>query len=292
MGYSTHVGALAQHPRRRLIDEKGEFWTASDQMVRRQLGTTLSGAALVEFVVLNFGWVEFSVLQDRLSIRCRPRVASQRALASLFYSLHDSNPARISLSVFGTDWQHSIHRRIREVATIIGGMANVASLGSVSTRRALMNREIEPWRSPLYGSVLKATKGLSGASSLDAIEPELNAAFNGRWCICHVEAPTVIMDRVGSGLTHFNPGWHQQAAGPTLNHYADEHYGSWIASQRLRIARTRATVFDEFDAVVNFPRLGETRLQYTRATFPISLADGASYIVSAARTDSAINLRN
>ena len=100
------------------------------------------------------------------------------------------------------------------------------------------------------------------------------------------------MDRVGQGFTLFNPQWHQQATGPSLDRYADANYGAWIAAQRQHIARTRATVFDQVDAIVRFPRLGETRLQYARATFPINLADGAQYIVSAAVSDSGINLRS
>ena len=100
------------------------------------------------------------------------------------------------------------------------------------------------------------------------------------------------MDQVGQGFTAFNPAWHQQATGPSLDRYADAAYGAWIASQRLTIAATRATVFDQVDAIVNFPRLGETRLRYARTTFPIALASGAEFVVSAAASDSAINLRN
>jgi hypothetical protein len=107
-----------------------------------------------------------------------------------------------------------------------------------------------------------------------------------------VEAPDVVVDDVGRGFTLFNPAWHHQATGPTLGSYADVAYGDWIAAQRLEIASTRKTVFDQVDAIVNFPRLGETRLRYARATFPLALTNGAQYIVSAAASDSGINLRN
>jgi hypothetical protein len=293
MGHSSRIQSFKGLPSRRLIDDTGELWPVQDQVLRQRLGTSLAGAALVDYVIVNMGWIEVSTSADRFGVRCRPRLVGQRGIAALLYSMHDAAPERISLSVLGHDWQYSIHRTPVEVATIIGGMANITAVASDAGKRALINREIAPDTSPLFVGFQTIAAQAERANSIEELVDPLNAAFRGRWCICHIEPPKVIMDRVGNGFTPFNPGWKQQATGvASLDTYADENYGAWIAHQRQWVAQTRQTIFDEVDAIVSFPRLGETRLQYSRATFPLHLASGADYIVSAARTDSGINLRN
>jgi hypothetical protein len=292
MGYLSRIQSLHGLRARRLIDDTGELWPVQDQILRQRFGSSLTGASLLDYLIVNLGWIEISTLSDRFSVRCRPRLVDQRGMAALLYNLHDAAPQRISLSVLGADWQYSIHRTPAEVATIIGGMAQLTAGASALGARALINREIAPDRSPLFGGFQMVAAHANLAASIDELVDPLDAAFRGRWCICHVEPPKVIMDRVGNGFTPFNPSWKQQATGPaSLDRYADEHYGAWIANQRKRVAQTRQTIFDEVDAIVLFPRLGATRLQYSRATFPLHLANGIDYVVSAARTDSGINLR-
>jgi hypothetical protein len=293
MGSASQSVAEAYPLGRRLIDDTGEIWPLTAPEIRARLNTNLSDEGLVDYLLLNLGWIEISTAPSRSSIRCRPRVVTERGLATLLYMLFDAASPRILLSVFGTDWQHSIHRTVQGVSTIIGGMqkSSVAA-ASKGLGPALLNREIDPRTSPLFSAYQAVVPRLADAQRMDDIAAPLDTAFGGRWCVCHVEAPTVIVDQVGQGFTLFNPAWHQQAMGPSLDRYADAAYGAWIASQRLEIAASRKTVFDQVDAIVNFPRLGETRLRYARATFPVSLADGTQYIVSAAASDSAINLRN
>jgi hypothetical protein len=292
MGSVSPNYAAAQAGGRRLIDENGEFWPLHAPELRARLGVNLPDDSLIDYLLLNLGWIEISANQTRSSVRCRPRVISDRGLASLLYGLYDAASPRILLSVFGTDWQHSIHRAVPAVATIIGGMQASRAVVQPHEMGALLNRQIVPSASPLFSAYTSVIDRLEGAARLDDIRAPLDTAFGGRWCVCHVEAPDVIIDHVGQGFTLFNPAWHHQAIGPTLGSYADAAYGAWIASQRLEIANSRKAVFDQVDAIVNFPRLGETRLRYARATFPMALADGAQYIVSAAASDSAINLRN
>jgi hypothetical protein len=263
MGSVSPNFAAKQVVGRRLIDDNGECWPLHATELRARLNVNLPDDSLIDYLLLNLGWIEVASGPGRASVRCRPRVVSDRGLASLLYMLPG-------------------------VATIIGGM----QAGQQLPQQSLLNRRIAPTASPLFSAYSAVVPQLTGAIGLDEIKAPLDTAFGGRWCVCHVEAPDVIVDRVGQGFTLFNPAWHQQALGPTLGAYADPAYGAWIASQRLEIATSRTTVFDQVDAIVHFPRLGETRLRYARATFPITLADGAQFIVSAAASDSAINLRN
>jgi hypothetical protein len=291
MGSVSRIASLAQPLGRRFVDDAGEIWPLHGVELRARLNVTLSDASLTDYLLLNLGWIEVSTSPSRSSVRCRPRVITERGLASLLYLLCDAGAPRILLSVFGTDWQHSIHRTVQGVSTIIGGMRPNAPLAPAQDRRPLISREIDPKNSPLFTGFTGVIGQLSGSERLDDLTTPLNSAFSGRWCVCHVENKDVIIDHVGQGFTAFNPAWHQHATGLSLDRYADAAYGAWIASQRLEISATGKTVFDEVDAIVNFPRLGETRLRYTRATFPIALAGGAEFVVSAAASDSAINLR-
>jgi hypothetical protein len=292
MGSVSPNFATAQAGGRRLIDENGDFWPLQASELRARLSVNLSGDSLIDYLLMNLGWIEISTGPGRSSVRCRPRVVTDRGLASLLYVLFDAASPRILLSVFGAEWQHSMHRTVQGVSTIIGCMQASGAAAQAGASRALLNRQIAPQSSPLFSAYAAVVGKLEGAQRLSDIRAPLDTAFSGRWCVCHVEDLNVIVDHVGNGFTLFNPAWHQQAIGASLDRYADAAYGAWIASQRLEIATSRKTMFDQVDAIVNFPRLGETRLRYARATFPVALADGTQYVVSAAASDSAINLRN
>ncbi len=292
MGSVSRNISAEQSLGRRFVDDMGEIWPMRSVELRARLNVSLSDASLIEYLIFNLGWIEITTSAGRSSIRCRPRVITDRSLASVLYMLCDVASPRILLSVFGAEWQHSIHRTINGISTIIGGMRPAEPTPQAPHGRTLISRPIKPTQSPLFAGFSAIVGKLNGAETLDDLAAPLNAAFNGRWCICHVDESNVIMDQVGQGFTAFNPAWHQQAIGPSLDRYADAAYGAWIASQRQNIAATREAIFDQVDAIVNFPRLGETRLRYTRTTFPITLACGSEFVVSAAASDSAINLRD
>ena len=277
---------------KRIIDETGRIWGLGDGLIERHLRTTLTGTALANYVVENLGWIEIGRPDDAITIRCRPALVSGRALGCLLYCLHDGAPSRYSLSVLGSVWQHTILRSKSEVATIITGMAQVSPIaGSAAAETRFIRKEIDPLFSPLSASATELQVRSRAARHVDELTPSMQHIFKGKWCICHVEESDVIMDRVGSGYTPFNPRWLQCATGLSLDRYADRKYGAWITSMREEVGRKRKAVFDNVDAIVEFPRLGPTRLRYARCTVPIQLKTGAQFVVSASRSDSSINLR-
>lgn len=277
---------------RRIIDDAGEVVPCHEQILGRRLASSLSGPVLIDYAIMNLGWVEIGDGNDHFRIRCRPRLVNERTLGGLLYALHDTGASRISLSVFGADWQHSIHRASSDIAFIISGMSQGQTIAKSSSQHAWMRRQISSGDSPLQAGFRAFVAGTEKARSIDDLIAPLNAAFRGRWSIGHVEPSAVIMDCVGPGFVPYNPHFFGNAAGANLDLYAEDGYGAWVSEIRHEVAHKQVVVFDDVDAVVRFPRLGETRLRYSRCIAPASLRNGISYVISASCVNSAINLRN
>ena len=279
---------------KRLIDEAGMVWYDQDPRVARHLSARLGGAALIDFAVQNLGWIEIGEASDSLKVRCRPRLVTDRALAELLALLYYGAPTRVFLSVLGREWQQTIHRSPDEVTAIVAGMAQARDAVPPRQAAPFMRREIASETSPLMARVRTLLAHASNARSIDELVTPMSGLFNGRWTVSHAdrEHGCVIIDRVGPGFTPYNPAWPIRPGDTSLNGYAGCAYARWVDDMRAHVARLRVPQFDNVDAIVDFPRLGKTRLRYTRATFPVNLRDGSDFVVAAAKSDSAINLRH
>ena len=276
-----------------VIDRLGCVWPGDGSALARSIGGPLTGPELVKYGVTNLGWVEITLCGERLQIKCRPLVLSDLALAELCLTMLRSDWRVIALSVLTDDWQHYIHRDRADVLTVIASVAGDGQVERLAHLPRLMLRAVEPSTSHLYGATQLALHAAQ-SRTLEQITPVLDEVYAGRWSLSSVDrdAGRVVLSHLGGGFTPFNPSWNAPGLkARTLDDYADAEYAAWIAEQRKRVDEMKQAQFDEVDALVRFPGLGPSRLRYARVTTPIELLDGSRFLLSAARTDSSIDLR-
>ncbi|NJO34272.1 MAG: hypothetical protein HC869_15200 [Rhodospirillales bacterium] len=255
--------------------------------------TRLCGAVLTEFAVKNLGWVEIGTARNAMHVRCRPSMTSDCALAALLYHIWDHAHDTVVLTAWLDAWQHFILRDRQMFTRLLSSLIHGGRAPAFWSGHRLISRATDQVTSP-FGEVAPIARAIGeGAALLQDVAPAFDALFRNRWSICEPDTARghTVIRAIGRGYTPFNPRWFAQAKNTTLCAYADEDYGLWVARTHRFATQQRQPLFDEVDAIVTFPRIGETRLRYSRMTMPLVRPDGGRLVLTVALSDSAIDLR-
>jgi len=276
-----------------LIDDRGRYWSGTDGRLSKFLGTTLIGQALADYAVVNLGFIEFGGLRRALKVRCRPSMISGPALCALMYEVLDAPPSLMVLRIFGDCWHDLILRNASEF------MHMLSALATKQERRSF-------WGDTrcLSGSVTTRNKQFDAATAIARSLVDANygdetmlacfdTLFNRRWSLCELDPDRghTVVRQIGNSYTPFNPQWLATAKNSSLCAYGDDTYGLWVAEHHRQVLNTNTPTVDEVDAIVNFPRIGDARLRYSRLTAPVRLRDGRRLVLTAAATNDSVDLR-
>ncbi len=292
MGSATYQAAYHHQ----LIDRQRRFWPGDGCAAALSWGWVENPRAFASYAVENLGWIDVKRRGDGLVINCRPRIVDDAVLTELLLIIFRSEWRVISLNVLAEKWQYTVLQRSEDTLTVLSSLIGAARIAKLTGVPRLLNRTIPPGHSPLLPA-LRSVLGDSSAGTLEAFTRRLDKAFFGRWSLSRLDRDSgrMILDHLGQGFTPFNPSWSMHARDPrpkSLENYADPQYAAWVASTRKQAEDSQREIFDQVDALVDFPNYGAARLRYCRVTSPVALADGSRFILSAAKTDTSINLRN
>ncbi|MDX2157344.1 MAG: hypothetical protein SFW09_12625 [Hyphomicrobiaceae bacterium] len=274
-----------------LIDQDGRLWCSTDPALSRTLRGRLAGQELIRYAVMNLGFVSLAPGEHFIRLACRPSILEPATIVSTLYYVHDHVPATIGLDYFTDTWNHLIVRDRGKFQSLLAALAGEKSVGGQEDR--LLRRPIERRKSPHRGK-LSAVRRIFGTSpSLEEVKAPLDKLFCGRWSLHELnpESGHTIVRGIGQSYTPFNPSWLATAVGSSLCSYADERYGLWVAAQHREALESDQPMFDEVDAVLEFPSIGAARACYSRLTLSVTVRNEPRLILSAAVSDSSINLR-
>jgi hypothetical protein len=276
-----------------LVDDRGQRWPAFGWDTANFVSAPFTGRALADYVVTNLGWVEIRRNQHHFHIRCRPAIAADPAVVETLFTLCDTEARSITLSVLGKTWNEHVHCNRSDVITILASMMGTSRIKLSTVADRFLCDEVPPESSPFLEKLRHAFANASTQADITSLVAVLNATFNGRWTLTHTDhnSGQAIVDHCGPGFTRYNPRWQSSAVGTSLHSYADPEYGAWVASHRRQVELTGHPRFDNVDAVVGFPGLGEVRLTYARLTAALDLSRGRRFVLAAAQTDVSVDLR-
>ena len=271
--------------KRILIDDRGREWDARSNELRDHFESALGPDALSTFLVTNLGWIEIVESRGSLRVSCRPRIVSGIALAQLGYFIGDRPCARLSVRVLAEDWTTHAVRGLSQAMLLIAAMQSEVDQSNAS----LVSRELPFGNSRLFDRIVDVLAEIDGepTATLDDLDDSLTHKIaNQRWSISHFEDGRLVTDRLGNGFTPFNQQWNTRKPDSQLSNYADSAYADWVCGLRKRVYDSNVAVFDDVDAVVQFPKIGTTRLVYTRATAALTFGRGRGrrYVISAAES--------
>ncbi|MFV0296237.1 MAG: hypothetical protein ACK5JT_08980 [Hyphomicrobiaceae bacterium] len=274
-----------------IIDDSGRIWLESDPALSMKLGSRLSGPQLTEYAILNLGFI--SVADDGRFIRtaCRPRILEPSAVATAIHCVNDNLSATIRLDYFTNDWNHFIVRDREAFQRIMVALAYDAT--SSPTKEQFLRKRLSRRDSPLRDTVTAARRIFTEWNSIEDWRGPLNRLFKRRWTINELDHETghTIVRGIGDRYTPLNPSWLASAVGKSVCGYADEGYGHWVAAHHREAFASGRPMFDEIDAILEFPYFGNARTRYSRLVLAVPTTNGVPLVLSAAVTDSRIDLR-
>ena len=275
-----------------LIDQSGQHWNSSDSRLARQLGSRLTGDALAKYSVMNLGFASVVSTNRFVRVACRPSILTPPTIIAMLHYVHDQRAATIGFDYFTRTWNHIIVANRAKFRNLLFSLACVERDDGDHDR--LLRRPIDGRLSPLRGKVSAARRIFSGAPLVEDVAPPLDKLFAGRWSLHEFNTETghAVVRGIGKSYTPLNPAWLATAIGSSLCSYADEGYGRWVAQHHREALASDKPVFDEVDAILEFPTVGTARLCYSRLTLPVSVRQEPRLVLSAAVSDSRINLRD
>jgi hypothetical protein len=277
-----------------LFDDRGEAWDASSHRLASALSASISGAELANYAIRNLGYVSVSESNGSVRIRLRPAAVSPVAFSALCYYLMDRKPERIVLSRLERDWSHEI----------IGG-------GDIGVLRRLVHL-VPVNHADRVGDFVSQAKRIDGIApsnplaallklwneegqplEYERIARLLEHGMSGRYVVVQTgeTSSDVFLRMVGPGFLSYDDGWRARANGLRVEDQPDYYYGRWVAQAYRDTTNKGAPQLEDVDAIVTTPRIGRSRVRYTRLIVPIKSPSGSACLLGASLIDPDINLR-
>jgi hypothetical protein len=275
-----------------LIDPDGRHWLSTDTALAKSLGGTLTGDNLARYAVMNLGFVSIKARGRFIRLACRPAILEQPAIVSTMHFVHDHWPATIGFDYFTQQWNHLIIGSMPKFQSMLFSLTSPRFVDNLDDR--LLSKRISGHSSPHRRKISAVRRIFNTSPDLSDVSLPLDKLFDGRWSLHEVDNETghSIVRGIGRSYTPFNPAWFAAARGRSLCSYSDEGYGLWVAQHHREALDTDQPIFDEVDAILGFPSLGDVRVCYSRLALAVTVRDQTRLVLSAAVSDSGIDLRS
>jgi hypothetical protein len=276
-----------------LFDDQGEMWDAASHKLASTLCASIGGAELTNYAVRNLGYVSVSESNGSVRVRLRPAAVSPIAFSALCYYLVDSKPERIVLSRLDQDWSHefigrdvSVLRRLVDAVPVSHAdragdfVSQVKSVDGIAPSNPL-------------SALLKAWREVGKPLNYESIARLLDQGMSGRYVMVQTGETNsdVFLRAVGPGFLSYDDDWRARARGLRVEDQPDYFYGRWVAQAYRDTTSLGEPRLEDVDAIVTTPRIGRSRVRYTRLIVPIKLHSGAECLLGASLIDDDINLR-
>ncbi len=253
---------------------------------------SLGAQQFVQFAVFNMGFVHVQSKGHGLALRLRPELVNGRTFAGLMAWLHDRRDVQVSFSWYRDGWHHQIvpgRQQLRDVLSYLDGAVAVKS-PAVLERILVQPRALKG--SPFAGQIEKCRQIADGRKPLPESAHALDSMFQRRWSLVALdtESGRLTLRHCARGYPPFDPIWCSRP-NPSFDDLYDGAYGQSVTRAHRAAVRRKSAVIDDVDAIVSWPRFGETRARYTRMILPVGSEPGSLIFLSAACNAYDVDLR-
>ena len=270
-----------------IIDDMGNVERSGSRKLAARLGVSAT-AEVEEFAIESGGFIGLSRGRQGWHVRFRPAVVPAPAVAGLFYWLHSDPTEQASVSWLAENGTWHLHGFGTLQATM-SFIAYILESGDKASYVKLPRIQAVPSprakaRWDVYATGILDLLRTGGP---DALAPLLDDCFAGRWSLFHVSPPgRSVVFQQGRGLPPLDPKrtW-------SLEGLVDQQYAEWCEASYRDASARMSPLFQDVDAIVEWPRLGDLRTRYWRIVAPLSSSAGSCLLLIASGNDSSINLR-
>jgi hypothetical protein len=269
-----------------VIDECGADLDLDNPALPSRLGTSRRHRRLLEYLILNLGYVACEVRRRSLRIQLRPSIVSRLALANVAKRLLSRPLDRVVISSFDDHWIDEI---MPSAELALKRLTDLMAKSHCKRLATFQSEDIDLARLP-HASAIHAVLGYWRSApacfKLDRIAPLLHHAFDKRFLLIeHLpDSDQLIIRSLGSGYSIFDKKWCKAAAGERFEDQYDIYYARW-ASHGYRAASEHGTpIIQRLNAVIDKPSTGYRRQRYARIIVPY-YQSGRRLLLSASTTN-------
>jgi hypothetical protein len=276
------------------IDDHGELWPEHSPSLLANVGTHRPLADVRPILEQTLGFIHFKRDRTGLHIRLRPEMVTQRALAGLLYQVFDFEHLTVLMSAYsGKSWQHEILRGRRSVLDRINAMIEDHERTIGAEARRFISKPIGSDASAFTLSQAAVRAVLLHMPDIEAMSPVLDALFAQRYTIAEKlnDNGPIIIRKMGEGYRAFDPSWFDSVVGRSMDEYADQAYGRWVADTYEAAIRDGQPAYHDVDAFIHWPGTKAVRSRYKRLVVPMIRSNGQRLLAAATMSDASIDLR-
>ena len=277
-----------------IIDDDGSVWERPFQRIKQLLCCELNDSKFANYAIKNLGFVHIRTTRHGLIISLRPRVTHPVAFAAAVYLLSDFPNERVVISTLDDSCNYFVGRgRDDAVKRLVDEMTRTEATTSFDFLRRPRRIEQVPRDSSLAELMACWARGTTTFDA-ERLSPVFQNILRGRFALLAPQSDghTLIIQDWGYGFHSYDDRWLAIARGLRFEDQPDYRYGCAAAGAYRGVLRSGQPVLEDIDAVVNKPRHGRQRVQYTRLILPIRTPRGETRLLSASLMDPTIDLRS
>ncbi len=276
-----------------IITDFGQLFKSGSAELTASLGYTEGGAAVEKFAVENMGHVSIADRGDRVHVRFRPHLVTEKAISEMLYWLFDRAKAQVTVSWLDDVWHMEQPLPCSVAVAYICHLMDKRSPPSIRPLPRLMARRSDNAEHHWHASAAEILPLFAHQAEDSSRRRALDHHFRGRWTVVDLDMETrhAASAALGDGYPplEFGPG--ASARKVNFGMFGDADYGNWVLENFVDVASANKVCFEDVDAIVRWSRTGDMRTRYWRIAAPLHRHGNLCRLLSISGGDSSIDLR-
>ncbi len=275
-----------------IIDDFGGLHVSGSPEATLTIGYTEGGKAAENYAIENIGYVGLSAGEKSVSVRCRPALMSDKAISTLWYWLLDRSESPVVVAWLDDVWRVEHTMSCRLATLFLGYLLEKRITKPTPPHERLLSRLSKVGHGRWSRTVRETTSALDVSCEADTRRRALDHMYQGRWTLLEVQSDMSRFTTIdqGGGYPPLHPVAGREPRDFNIHDFGDHLYKEWILNNFVSVATSGRPKFEDVDAVVSWPRIGDMRTRYWRAVIPFQ-SFGSCRLLSLSGCDSSIDLR-
>lgn len=248
-----------------IFNEQGEIWPESSLEFRRRLHYFPTEDDFASLLLRNLGYISVIPGRSSATIKFRPQVVSEVAIAAMLTWLWERQPERVLLThVHDRHEEHEILRSASAVARRVGELVT-RKMASDAFRSRRRDAQYLTNDGP-FGALLELWR--AGSETLDWTHhlDFLKEKLGGRFIVLSAEnsQSDLRIEAAGDGLRVPGSNWFVDNIGAPLSLMPDCFYRQRVSEAYYATLQTGEPCLEDVEATIFWPRYDLVRRRYSR----------------------------
>jgi hypothetical protein len=267
-----------------IFNEHGEIWPENSLEFRRRLHYFRTNDDFASLLVRNLGYISLVPGRSSATVKFRPQVVSEVAIAAMLTWLWDRQPDRVLLT--------HVHDRHEEHEILRSASAVARRVGEVVTRQTesegFRNRQRDPQyltNDKSFGALLEFWRADSQTLDWKRHLNFLKEKLGGRFIVLSAEnsQSDLRIEAAGDGLRVPGSNWFVDNIGAPLSLMPDCFYRQRVSEGYCAALQTGEPRLEDIDATIFWPRYDLVRRRYSRLVLRCQSKSGRPYLLGVTR---------